>query len=538
MNNPNVTLKEWYKKQDVIDTLAKTGNKNLNSAKEAWDRVVTKFFAELYPKREAWLNRSPVFRQFYYNVIGELLDELDPNESRRLLTILEDRVAPKGKKFADEKSARAAVAKYTGSPELTNRLYDIRRGSFAPPGKLTIEELDAYAKGYALDETQKLFYNVAEKSQFADIMRIIAPFGSAWAEVTKKWAKTLATDPEALKRLGSSVQALQEADPDNDGKGFFFKDPNTGEMMFNYPFSEQLGPMIMGFSWGVTGAILGGIPGAVGAGLAGAGVGFGTQQLLGDVNPYMTAPAKSLNMGLSLFPGLGPFVQVPAAAILRAFPDLDWVSKIAVPYGTPEVNIVTKPSWVDKMFQAIRADPNQDRVFADMQIDAARALSAQNPDKYNLSTPEGIDLLEKDATQTARILLVYRAIGQFAGPSRPSVEFKVDTRDGDVYAGELAKQFFELQARNYDTAVEKFLDMHGDDFILYTAGKTRAMEGGLDATEEFGQWERRNGGLFKSYPKIAGYFAPVGSTFDYQVYLRQLESGKRERLSLRELVAE
>jgi hypothetical protein len=528
MNNPNITLKEVYKMQESID------DPSMSGIKDAWDFVTNKFFAELYPKREAFLNRSPAFRQFYYGVIDELVDELTPKEATRLLAGLEDRLqVAKG-----SDAARKAVAKYTGSQKLTDRLYEISSNKVVTRGKLTLEELDAYAKGYALDETKKLFYNVSERSEFADIMRIIAPFGQAWAEVSKKWVKTLTTDPEALKRLGMSVQALQEADPDNDGRGFFFKDPTTGEMMFNYPFSEQLGPMITGFSWGVTGAIVGGLPGAAIAGGAGLAAGFGTQQLMGDVDPVLSAPAKSLNMGLSLFPGLGPFIQVPAALILRQFPDLDWVTKLATPYGTPNVGVVTAPSWAEKMWQAIRADANSDRIFADMKIDAARALKASNPEKYDLSTPQGIDLLDEDSTQTARILLMYRAFGQFAGPSRPGVEFKFDSKEGDVYANELSKHFFELQAMNYDTAVETFLDTYGEDFILYTSGKTKALEGGLDASQEFGRWERKNEGLFKSYPTVAGYFAPVGSTFDYQVYVRQLESGKREKLSLRELIAE
>jgi len=82
------------------------------------------------------------------------------------------------------------------------------------------------------------------------------------------------------------------------------------------------------------------------------------------------------------------------------------------------------------------------------------------------------------------------------------------------------------------------LDTFGDDFMLYMAGKTKAVAGGLDASTEFGTWERANQSFFKTFDEVAGYFAPVGSKFDYQVYMRQLESGARVKLTPQEQIEE
>jgi hypothetical protein len=102
---------------------------------------------------------------------------------------------------------------------------------------------------------------------------------------------------------------------------------------------------------------------------------------------------------------------------------------------------------------------------------------------------------------------------------------------GDIYAGELVKEFQKLQAENYDTAVGKFLQMYGPEAELYISSKTKAKYGGLEATDEFGNFERGNAEFFNRYKEVAGYFAPEGSEFSFAAWDRQLRSGKRERLS-------
>ena len=498
---------------------------------DSWDVAVDKFFAELYPKREAFLNRSPVFRQEYYNVIRNFLDELAPGEVKNMLSEL-SKVAQEQKKVLNPDW----LTKYVGDRQLAEKIFDKASGKLPSEGKITLVQLDAYAKGYALDETKKLFYNAAERSNFADIMRIIAPFGTAWAEVTKRWVGDLSKDPELLKRFGVTVQGLQEADPDGDGKGFFYKDPQTGEYVFNYPFSEQLAPFILGLGGAVTGGIVGGFGGALALGGAAAGGGALLQSKLGDISPQFVAPVKSLSMGLSIIPGVGPYAQFAAGKIIGNKPELDWIRKILTPYGTPGATNLILPSWADKLSQAIIGNPENDRKLGDLVGDTMKALATTG--KYNLADANEREKLEKDAIGKARVLLVLSAIGQFSGPTRPGVEFKVNTRQGDVMANELAKAFYEMQAQNYDTAVEEFLSTFGEDAFLYVAGKTKATAGGLEATKEFGDWEVENKSLFKKYPQVAGYFAPVGSTFDYQAYVRQIETGKRERLSSQEIISE
>jgi hypothetical protein len=384
-------------------------------------------------------------------------------------------------------------------------------------------------------------------------MRIIAPFGSAWAEVTKNWAKTLSTDPEAFKRTTKTVQSLTTADPDNDGRGFFYKDPTSGEYVFNYPLSEDFAPFLTA-GGAALGFITAGPAGAVAGGFAGSKLAGPVNTGVGDLGVNMVAPAKSLNMGLQLTPGAGPWAQFAANKILPHKPSYDWVRKLVIPYGAPEVDWVIMPSWFNKAMEAWVADPDNDRIFADMTMQVMEALAMSG--KYDLQSLAGGKELEEDAIDKARLLLGIRAFGQFLGPTRPVPkvevplseekrqqtitvgEEKLDLSKVDIHGAELAKYFRQLQEEDYDTAVRKFMETFGDDAFLYMAGKTKSTVGGLDASKEFAAWERDNSKFFDTYKEVAGYFAPVGTEFDYQVYTRQIELGLREMLKPDELIEE
>jgi hypothetical protein len=71
---------------------------------------------------------------------------------------------------------------------------------------------------------------------------------------------------------------------------------------------------------------------------------------------------------------------------------------------------------------------------------------------------------------------------------------------------------------------------------LYIGSKSRALKDGLEATREFGAWERENKDIVNQYEKVGTYFAPMGSEYNYSVWERQLQEGNRERLSDRELI--
>lgn len=527
-------LKQAYKYRITNKELMERANRDPNTRRllDGWNKSTDYFFSSLYPKRSKYLMQSPAFRQFYYRQVDNLVDDLSQRGFADLKNNLDKAAVAEGKTL-DEAWLRG----YLGDKDLAKKVYDKLTGvTPIKGGKLEIDQLDAYAKGFALDETKKLFYNASEKSNFADILRIIAPFGSAWAEVMGSWGRIAVTNPEAIRKVGVSVQGLRNADPDADGRGFFWKDPVTGEYVFNYPFSDKLGPLVSGLGGigALGGLALGGLPGLVGGAAGGAAVGAGLQAAgLATPGATLFAPAKTLSMGFNFIPGVGPFVQVAASKMLGKFPEADEVLKFIAPYGEPELTVI--PSWAQKLQAAIQ-DPENNRLLGDLTVDTMRVL--QQTGDYDLANADDRERLEKDAVGRARVMLMMRSLGQFVGPTRPDVDFKVETYKGDMYTREISKAFRVMQDEDYDTAVERFLNTFGDDAFLYVAGKSKSESGGLDASTKFGQFERENKSLFARYEDVAGFFAPVGENFDYQVYIRQLASGARRRLKPSELIEE
>ena len=568
------------------------------------DALVTHFFSGVFSKKEAYLNRSPAFRKFYVQQLRNLIDEVDQENAFDIVQrikyayskdvvdqvkALEDAVIRYadsegvirygvGSEVLDEAAYKARLAeakavakkkgegfndawaeKYLGDKELWRKIkaYSEGKGVRKKGGEgISSEELNTYAMAYAAEETKKLFYNATERSNLADVMRIISPFGQAWAEVMKAWYRLVITDPNKLKNMGVTFKGIRDSDPDADGKGFIYKDPITNEMMFNYPFVPAMAPIIFGAAGalgaqtalgrtalGMRGAGLVGLAGGAGAGLL-----FGQRAETGGLDSTLTAPVQSANMALNVLPSVGPVVQIAANQILGDRPQYDDLRAILLPYGsyepTPEgIAQQIQPSWARKLIQAIRANPDTDRMFADLYMDSYRALFANGT--YDNNSAEDMGRLDRDAKRAARYLLGIRAIGQFVGPARPDVTLNVPTsyegeitiddvtylvNEGNIPNNVLSKAFRYFQEEDFDNAVMKFLNTFGDDTFLYTRGTTTAVSKGIDASEEFGDWERNNKEFRGQHRDVYGYFADVGSQFDLETYLRQIKSGDRRRV--------
>jgi hypothetical protein len=365
--------------------------------------------------------------------------------------------------------------------------------------KGTIEQLDQYAKAVALRQTKELLYNATERSNIEDIMRIMVPFGSAWKEVLGTYASAIIEDPTRIRRAQLIFDAARKFDPDGDGEGFFYRDPTTGEYSFNFPAS-----------------------------------GWVSKLLTGQEAP-LQAPVKRLSIGLGVVPSVGPVAQLAASQFLPDTPNTDFIASILIPYGRKE-GLGLTPRWATRLKEVVEANTtNLQTVYGNTYIETLRALTTSG--EYDLSRPEERERLYADARGKARILAGMRVLGQFFGPTSPSAEFKIDTAAGDMYASELVKEFQKLQTENYDTAVSEFLRIYGNDAMLYLSNKSESLMGGLEATEEFADWERTNSNLFNKYPDVAGFMAPGGDDFSFEAWSRQLRTGKRRRLTDREIVA-
>ena len=465
-----------------------TANTELGQrALQVKNKFVDTFFVSLYGKATQFLEKSPVFRQSYYREVFNNADLLAPSEAAALLKRANTEATKSGMKLAN----------YVGGKDVLARLKEVAASTSDAIG--TLEQLDDFAKASALRQTKELLYNATERSNLEDIFRIIIPFGGAWKEVMGTYAKAVVEDPTRLRKAQLIFDGARKFDPDNDGQGFFYRDATTGEYSFNFPLSGDIA------------------------------------QLLTGQDVPLQAPVQRLSIGLGVVPSIGPMAQVAASKIIPDTPATDDIIGFLLPYGRKtDFNLL--PLWAKKMQEAWEGNTqNLQTVYGNTYIETLRALSASG--EYDLADPNEQEQLYADAKGKARWLTFLRAAGQFIGPTSPSPEFKIATKEGDVYGTQLVKEFQKLQANNYDTAVSEFLRIYGNDALLYISNKTDSVAGGLEATEDFGDWERGEGeGLIDQYPDVAGFMAPGGDNFSFEVWSRQVSKGRRRRLSDREIV--
>jgi len=471
----------------------------LDDVQNGLDTMTNKLFGELYAQKFVRVTeRSPVFRNFYYQTIEENMGRLSKFEADQLLTDLIKKTKRAG--MGDD------VGKYIGSAKTADRLKSISSG-LTETGSVTAKELDDFARLTGLEKTKNLLYDASQKNNFEDITRIIMPFASAWRQVLGSYMGMMIEDPTIATRFGRYANTMYHSDPDKDGRGFFYKDPQTGESYFKFP------------------AILG-IP--LGLKMTG-------------TDSFFEAPVKQLSQGMSWIPGLGPIAQIPANWLLRNTPETSTVTQVILPFGKKSGSqqlsgLNPLPPFATKIYDALTASKdNMNTGFANAYVDVFRAKSASGD--YDLSTDSGNKKLSDDSVRDARTISILRAFQQLIGPTSPTVGYKIKTPQGvDVYVDEMLKVFQKMQEENYDTSVQRFLNVFGEEAALYIGSKTKSLVPGLEASREFGQWELANSDIIHDYKDIGAYFAPNGSELNFDVWKRQIGEGKRVKLNDQQIV--
>jgi hypothetical protein len=459
----------------------------------------TSWWFDLYDTASRKLEKSVVFRQYYYDEVVKHIDQLSYEEGMKLYADIYERSGGNIRKFFGE-------SKWPGRDKATKAIESLP-GRKGVQGTLTAEELDDYSRFVGITRTKELLYDASSRNNFYDALRIVAPFEAAWRDVLGQYVSLAIEDNINIYRQFHKVyRGFSEADPDRDGRGFIYRDPSTGEQMFTFPLSGTIAKLFTG------------------------------------VNAPLAAPLTRLSQGISFYPALGPYASFAVSQILPDVPKYDKLKELLLPFGevsfTQAVNVV--PSWLQKAAPAISGMlTNQvymNTTYGNTYMEVLRALSV-NSDRYDLSTEDGVTRLMADARQRAQILTLMRAMGQFTGPASPTTEMKIPTKRGDKFVDALLQELRQFEQDDYDSAVDRFLDLYGDELVLYTSSKSRAIAQGLEATEEFGVWERENRDLINQFPDTAYFMAPRGGgEFSFTVWQRQLQEGKREKFTDREMI--
>ena len=457
---------------------------------KSWDKTTSMFFNGLNEFTSRNLERSPTFRHFYYK---NILDSTNDLSNAAAATILRDLGA---KAAADG----VTISKFVGNKQLVKKLEAIVANP-SHKGVGTIEEIDDYAKMLGLKQMEDLLFDASNTNNLKDILRVIVPFGNAWNEVIGRYTSKLLDDPIHMYRQFQRVEtAFEEADPDMDGRGMFYRDPQTNELMFMFPLSGAL-----------------------------------TQVFGAEYSAGLSAPVKRLSQGINVYPGIGPVAQFAASQFIKSTPKNDEIIQMLLPYGKTKDIGELMPGWMSKVQDALAQNETWTAgIYANTNLETVRAESTTG--KYDLSLSEDRQRLLDVSAKKARWLTFLRAASQFFGPTSGGLEFKVDMPGGDVYVKELIREFHSMQEDDYDSAVARFISLHGENAALYISSKSESMEQGLEATDDFGDWERNNEDLIGAYSRTANYLAPSFGEFDFKVQERQMENDKRKPVTDERLI--
>jgi hypothetical protein len=449
------------------------------------DTAVDHIFNVLGSRPSNKLSRSPAFRQFYYKRVGEMLPYVDNATRDELVTIMRDQGVRRGE-------IRAA---------LKNSVDNVGAND------LTKADVDEIAKAFALQETKRLLYDLTKKNQFFDITRNIFPFGEAWLEIMTTWGRLINENPQVIRRMQQVIEGARQ-------EGIFYNDPATGEEVFGMPHLNALSSLM--------------------------GVSGGT----GQVSPEYTGRVEGVNLVLNSFlPGVGPIVQMPAAAFGRDLmdkPELRWARDLVFPFGYPEADSPgaiansVMPAWFRKGLVALGKPTGDDsRLYNNTVIDVLRAMEINGEITPQTDPSQAIEL----ARSRARNIYVLRTLQQFVGPTGASVRWDVRVDPtGEAFAYQvLATEYRQMVDDNdgdRNQAFNQFVATYGfDPAGLITAKTEQVRPRGV--TNEALDFQQQNPALFAQMPLTAYYVAPdpPDGEFSYNAYLAQLRNGDRVGLT-------
>lgn len=526
----------------VIDTLGNRGQLRdwANYAVRAEDaatdpklielsrRATTIFFNVISEGATKKLEKSPFWRQMYYQIVRENIDLLSREEALKVIDTItanateagvdpERWVGIRGNRGLGIPGTDVKITK--GEPGLIDMLRAHADSPAAAAASGTAEELSMFAARLANHRIGGIFFDAAQAKNYEDALRIAFIFQPAWREVMTKWAKIFIDDPFRANKVRRVYTGARDADPDEDGRGYIYKDPVTSKMMFEFPFSQKV--------FEAANALLGKMVGGTGA----------------EITTGLEAPIQNLNVSFKLVPGFSPVGQFLVGPMLADKPSTAELANLLVPYGA-DVDFVRGaiPGWTQKLAEAIAGrDLWSNQLYTTTKLDIAKAKMATG--EYDTSTEEGTRKLKADTSAAARIIYGLRAISQLIGPTAGSPTYVVRVNAGenkgmDIYADELQAEFQRMRNENYDNAVERFINTYGRDAMMYMAAKTKYANPGTMPTEPFDQFQEDNKALFESFPEVAPYFAPSSDQFSFRVWNKQLRAGQSRRLSFDEMVNE
>jgi hypothetical protein len=411
-------------------------------------------------------------------------------------------------------------------------LWDQGRLPMGPDEPFTsLDEIDQLAKAKAISDSKRLFYDLAEKNNVADMMRFAAPFADAWWEVVTRWANLLgggsiAGPGQAVRNWERLRQVGQETQRQIDRGGGFFDEDEFGNRVFKFPGAGMLTSALADQHKLFQGQI-------------------GIDQML-FVDP---------NVRSIFLPGASPFVQVTGMVLqplIKKVLGLKVQDSInTVVYGDYAPRDIGKgeglldtfmPTWMRRGLDAA-LDERHEVVYADEMMGAYSSLLQDPTSGYSDDTEALSNALVRKAQEIGTWLGWLRIIDAFMMPASPQYRpgFFVDVEGAEnpqfwIDSASIADDWRIAQELygDEDEARQFLFDRYGYDPLNF-GGSTRFIKD-RPTTFEGLDWLNEHAGMRDHFDYSLMFFVPENDLDEFfqMAWNQQFDEEAREDLTVKE----
>jgi hypothetical protein len=332
------------------------------------------------------------------------------------------------------------------------------------------------------------------RSQFEVIHRTAMPFLFAQDQFIKRWVRTFADSPEAIRKAQLAMNGMKTS-------GFVHTDSNGNEF-FYYPGSATVTSLLSDVLTKI------GVPASL------------------PISVPFTGEIKNIMPGLAdpLTPSVGPLVAVPLKALADHFPEMQPAETSLLQEGATESwweQVL--PTTVTRLIQTYSGSSADQGEFGSMMMKAIQQAEETGHGLPPDATPAQTQAYLNRVTNWTRINFFVKAALGFTAPASPSAQFDPHNFDGKLQA--------LLNELPYDQAITTFLK-ENPTASAYTVFKSQTTGdvANLASTQAAGKFLDENQAFVAAHPQAAGWLIPRttgANAYDPSVYRQQVQNGLR-----------
>lgn len=370
------------------------------------------------------------------------------------------------------------------------RLVDLRDSQLRKEGRRLSDSdliaIQSKSREYALGQTRKLLYDLAEESDLAHLLRFVSPFYSAWQETITRWAGITVENPAYIARLHqvwasperAGIITDEQGNPVGPGEETYDSDGKPTKIRY---VTLRIPKWAKDFP-GVNGGL--------------------------DHQGTVRFNKRSFNLALQGAPGFGPTVQVPVNEIVKDRPALADSLAFILPFGaTQDTKDLLLPATAKRLQS--RMDQEGDQTYRN----AALRIYFDKVVDFNTGKRETKPTWA-EAKKEANAFFNLRTVASWVLPAAPGFQSPYQP---------YIDAFRRLKEADPETADVKFLEQFGPEYFALTQSITRSVDGVAPTRGGF-EARKKYQSLIETYPELGGLI--VGSEgageFSRSVYNAQL----------------